>query len=745
MVDLGESDELTDHSLMAAKLSVPSTRSVTVSRASLVDQLRATADKPLVAVTAPAGYGKTALLAEWVAVEERPVGWLTLDKHDDDPVVFAAAVLGALARIDPEAGSRFAGWSTTESTAQSVSRRLAATIGTIRRPFVLVIDDVHHLTVEDAVELIDHIVGCLPPGSQLAVASRVDLAFIARRRVGGQALEFGPSDLQLDADAAIEVFAAAGAPLDPTLADEVIARTEGWPAGIYLAALVARRIPDAWHTPLPISGEDRFIADYLSREALETLPDRVKQFLLLSSVLEEMSASLCEAALGVTDADEMLRELERSNLFLVPLDRRRQWFRFHSLFRDLLMGELRRRDPSAISDIRRRAARWHVANGAPERAVDYLLLDGDSDDLAPLLASLLRPRYHEGHLATIRRWLDQCKPELMERYPPLAVLASWIAALTGDPVTAERWAETASRLTFEGPPPDGSASFGSALALLRALLCASGPERMEEDASFAVANEPTWSPWRDTALWLQGEALRLLDQSDAASKLYSEAIDLSSPSRLGGRPPMLMALVGRALEATESGDWSQAEADSRAAVAQTSVTQAADYIAAAMTHAVAARVARHYRRDHEVMMHLDLATRSRLLATFAVPYVAVELRLILADLHTTHGDPVVALEIVSEAESILLHRPLLGSLVEETKRMRRRLSAESNAQAVLTPAELRVLPHLRTHLTFAEIGRRLYVSRNTVNSQAGSIYRKLGVSSRGAAVDRARELGLLGD
>ena len=587
-------------------------------------------------------------------------------------------------------------------------------------------------------------VGSLPEGSQVAIASRVDPPFLARCRTRGETFEIGPEDLRLDADAAFDVFRAVGAPVTPELAEEVVALTEGWPAGIYLSALVARRIPEAWQSPLPISGEDRFIADYLSREALQTLPPEIEQFLLSSSVLEVMSAPLCEAALEMTGAAETLRELERWNLFLVPLDRQRQWFRYHSLFRDLLLAELRRRDPAAIPRIRRRAAQWHVADGTPDRAIDYLLSDGEADEVGPLIAAQLVHAYHEGRLSTLRRWLDRCRPEVIENHPPLAVLAAWIAALSGDATNAERWAAIVAHLSFTGPLPDGSASFESSSAILRALLCASGPAVMAADADLAVGSEPPWSPWRDTALWLRGEAHRLADEPEDAVRCFTEAIELSSPARLGGRPPMLMAFVERGLIAVDAGNWSSAAADARAAVAQTSVKGASDYLAAGMAHALAALVARHDARRADLAIHLELATRARQMATYATPVAAVELRVILADLHATDGDERLAMEILDEADGIVLRRPRLGALLDRRDRIRERLERRKESGShLLTPAELRVLPYLRTHLTFAEIGERLYVSRNTVNTQAGSIYRKLGVSSRAGAVDRALDLGLL--
>ena len=253
---------------------------------------------------------------------------------------------------------------------------------------------------------------------------------------------------------------------------------------------------------MTISGDDRYVADYLYRESLMQLPEDDQRFLRRTAVLDQLCAPLCDAVLGESGAQERLRSLEASSLFLVPLDRRREWYRYHALFREFLLGELRRVEPDVITKLHLRAADWYESNGSPAMAVEHLLNTTERDRCVQLVTALVLPTYQAGQMSTVQRWLSALGDAAIEDYPPLAVLAGWIAVLTGQTAEAQRWAAIVDAASFDLVPADGSASFDSARAMLRAVMCAAGPEQMLADASFAVAQEPPWSPWRDTALCL---------------------------------------------------------------------------------------------------------------------------------------------------------------------------------------------------------------------------------------------------
>ena len=274
-------------------------------------------------------------------------------------------------------------------------------------------------------------------------------------------------------------------------------RTEGWPVGLYLAAVIAR---DSHGEALTVSGDDRYVADYLYRESLMSLPENIQRFLRRTAVLDQLCAPLCDALLEESGGQQRLRGLEASNLFLIPLDRRREWYRYHALFREFLLGELRRVEPEVIMKLHLRAADWYEANGSPAMAVEHLLNTTEQDRCVQLVTALILPTYQAGQLSTVQRWLSALGDSAIEEYPPLAVLAGYIAVFTGQTAEAQRWAAIVDAASFDLVPADGTASFDSARAMFRAVICAAGPEQMMTDASFAVAQEPPWSVWRDTAL-----------------------------------------------------------------------------------------------------------------------------------------------------------------------------------------------------------------------------------------------------
>ena len=306
-------------------------------------------------------------------------------------------------------------------------------------------------------------------------------------------------------------------------ADEAVTvtqRTEGWAAGLYLAALIAR---DSKGSELAVSGDDRYVADYLYREALAQLPEETQRFLRWTAVLDQMSAPLCDALLGDTNAQEQLRHLEESNSFLIPLDRRREWYRYHGLFREFLLAELRRVEPEAIAKLHLRAADWYEANDSPALALEHLLNTTEQDRCVQLLTQLVLPTYSAGQMSVVQRWMTEIGDAAIEQYAPLAVMAAWMGVLSGHPMQAERWLSLVDQMSFDLAPVDGTASFESSRAMLRAAMCAAGPEKMISDAAIAVDQEPTWSPWRDTAVFLSAEAYLLAGDEDTASRLFTEA------------------------------------------------------------------------------------------------------------------------------------------------------------------------------------------------------------------------------
>ncbi len=472
----------------------------------------------------------------------------------------------------------------------------------------------------------------------------------------------------------------------------------------------------------------------------------MQRFLRCTAVLDQLCGPLCDAILGFSAGAEHLRRLDAASLFLIPLDRRREWYRYHTLFREFLLSELRRAEPGIIMTLHERAADWYEANRSPALALEHLLRTTEWDRSVRLATGLVPPTYMAGQLSTIQRWLRKIGDANIERYPPLAVLAGWASAHTGDTVGAERWASFVNAASFEDVPEDGTASFDSARAMLRANLCASGPEAMMADAAFAVAQEPAWSIWRDAALSALGEAHLLAGRIDEARGLFNETF--TAAVALGSTDTIVQSESELALLAMDCGDWPEAADRLEFALATIDENGLHDYPLCLLAFAGSARLALHHRDLNEAHRYLGRAMRARPAATYILPFMAVRLRLQLAKVYLAIGDVATARQLLREIDDILRHRPALGTLTGEADKFRCVLASSATDGATgrppLTPAELRLLPYLQTHLTADQIAEQLFVSNWTVKTQVKSIYRKLGVSSRNDAVRKATTIGLLG-
>ncbi len=732
-----------DRLLLDVKLSVPKPRPGSVSRAALIADVRARASR-VVGITAPAGYGKTTLLAQWARAEDRHVAWVSLNRFDDDPAALLAALASAFARVAPASDDLVADMGGLGvATLGRAAPRLAAALNATPTPFVLMLDDLHEIHSPDCHDVLEVVISGVPHGSSIVVASRTEQPHLARLRASGDAVEIGPSDLALGPEGAQQIFAQTHVDLSQEAAAEVTERTEGWPAGLYLASIIAR---DNYGQGLTVSGDDRFVADYLYRESLSKLPESTQRFMRRTALLDQLHAPLCDAMLGEAGSQARLRDLERSNSFLVPLDRQREWYRYHSLFREFLLAELRRVEPEVINDLHVRAADWYETNGSPALALEHLLSTPTRERCVQLVTRLAQPTYALGQMSTVKRWLSDVGDEAIESFPPLAVLAGWIAAMTGQTAEAQRWAAIVEGASFEMATGDGSASFESARCMLRAAMCSAGPEQMMNDAGLSVKQEPAWSPWRDTALIVLAEAHLLTGQADRARALFKEAATVGM--ELGNTDTIVVSESELALVAMDRGRWGEAAERIEHALEVIHDHRMQDYATSMLGFAMAARLAVHNGDLKEADDQISRAMRARPSCTFVLPFFAVRSRLELAKVCWARGEQATAHHLLREIEDILLRRPALGTLVDEVAKFRELATAQRGravGESPLTPAELRLLPYLQTYLTIAEVAQRLFLSRNTVRTEVAAIYRKLGVSSRSEAVERATAIGLLGE
>jgi len=732
--------------LREAKLGPPSTRPGTVAKTDLIGEL-CTSRCPLVTVVAPAGYGKTTFLARWAEADPRPFAWVALDGQDDDPVVLLRYVAGAMHRLEPlppevfDALSGAGGFGWTRRVV-----RLGNALAAREQPFVLAFDDLHSVANPACVDVLAELLESVPAGSQVAVASREEPALpLGRWRARGWVHELGQPELRLDGQEAELLLRAAGVELDEDEVTELTERTEGWPAGLYLAALSMQA-----GTPSPgnagtFTGDDRFVTAYFRDELISRLPDTEARFLKQTSVLEQMCGGLCDSVVESTGSAGVLEQLERANRFVVPLDRRGEWYRYHHLFAELLRNELARSEPDAAAELNRRAMTWCLAHDLPEAALIYGHAAGETDTVAGLVDQLALPTHYDGRLETLDGWLRWFSEDDLRRYPALAVVGGWLRALTGRSAEAESWLALAEGATSTIPLSDGSATIEPWVALLRAAMMPDGPDRAVADGDLAIAELAPGSGWRPAALAIRGTAHLVLGSAESAIADLEAAVE--------GEPvaseATAVAHAQLALLAIRRGAWNEAGQHAWAGEAMIEDAGLGDYSTSALVHAGTARVALHEGRHEDARAALTAAHRLRPLLGYALPWMALQVGIELAHVHLALAELGPARTVLGEAEQLLDVRPQLGILVEDARALRDRIDAASGPDGAwamsLTGAELRLLPYLATHLTFPGIASRLFISRNTVKSEAVSIYRKLGVSSRSAAIERAVELGFLDD
>jgi LuxR family maltose regulon positive regulatory protein len=727
-----------------SKLRAPTFRRGMVARTALVDRLVGMTSPAVIAVVAPAGYGKTSLLSQWAERKGPRVGWVSVDDRDNDPVVLLAAVAVALDRIEAIDPRVFRAL-TSSGAAIEVPRRLVAAIARMRRPVTLVIDNFEVVTSSACHDAIAALALGLPEGSQIAIGSRDEVPVPAGRlRAEGGIAEVGVGDLAMSAREAGPLLREAGVELSGADLDELVRRTEGWPVGLYLAALAVNAGGSPTAAGAAVTGDDRYVGDYLRSEILDRVSPEVASFLIRTSVLDRMCGPLCDAVVGVTGSGALLADLERHNLLVVPLDRRREWYRFHELFRELLWSELRRREPEVVSELHIRAAAWCETNGMPEIAIDHAQAAGDADTAARLVLQLCVAVMASGRLDTVRRWNEWFEVnDLISRYPGIAVTGALQFAVDGRPVATERWADAAEATSTTGVLSDGSTVQGL-LAYMRACLCRDGIEAMRRDAHEALHGLSPVSPFRSTMIQFDGVSYLLEGDADRADGFFVRALE--EAIRVDVPPIVALVLAHRGCAATERDDWAAADMFADQMLTILEGGQFDDYWTSALAYAWTARIAARRGDKEQARQLVARAARLRPLLTYALPVISTQALLEMARTYLALADPEGARTVLRQANDIFQQRPSLGNLPQQAADIRAKVETiqlQAPGASSLTTAELRLLPLLPTHLSLGEIAERLYVSRHTVRTQVMAIHRKLGVSSRSEAVDRMHELGLL--
>jgi LuxR family transcriptional regulator, maltose regulon positive regulatory protein len=738
--------------LATTKLHSPGVRKGLVRRDRLVASILGAADARLTLIQAPAGSGKTTLLSEWQAAsaEERPFAWLSLDSGDNDPVRFWEGVIEALRTVRPGIGERPLGLlagptSLTEVVLPLLVNELAELPGRV----VLVLDD-HHLVVNPTIHeslafLLDH----LPETVQLAIASRSEPPLpLGRLRVRREIVEIRAPELRFTDDEATAL-------LNDTLelgldAADILrlqGRTEGWAAGLQLAALSLAGHPDAHAFIASFAGDDRPIVDYLGFEVLDGQTEAIRDFLLRTSILERLCGAVCDAVTGGVGSAARLDEFERLGLFLVPLDTKREWYRYHNLFAELLRHELVRTRPELVASLHSKASAWYAERGLVREAIHHATEAGDVAEASRLITLHWYEYLQRGRIETVAAWLDALGDDAVRGDPSLSLTKAWIAVNTGRLEEVGQWIDTAqSGLRRRGEGNGGTVLESGVASLNEIHRYMSGDVRRAVEAGRRSVEQGK-TPWRPIGCPVLGIALFWSGQPAEAAAELTDAVEQARSA--GNHLAVVHASGGLAAINAEEGDLEEADRVARAALELAEERSLAEHWATTMARVVHGRALEHQgllaEADDAIERGTELSQRG--VAAMEIAYSLLS----RAEARQLQGDPGGAADLAAAARTVVERCPDPGILREMLARTERRLHLASRRRAgkgdapagELTDRELAVLRLFPSELSQREIASTLYVSLNTVKTHARSIYRKLNVDTRDQAVARARELGVL--
>ncbi|MEU5881400.1 LuxR C-terminal-related transcriptional regulator [Spirillospora sp. NPDC047279] len=703
---------------------------------------------------APPGYGKSTLVAQWLArpEESRPSAWISFDEGINDAralwTEIAAGLSEASGRDDPlrtmPSGNGSAQPEGDDSLQQLLTERLAQGDA----PMVLVLDGFDAVRDRECLTQMARFIAGLPPRLQLVLVARAEPALpLSRLRISGELAEVRAAELAFGREATLRlVQRVSGLRLGLPEVDELLRRTEGWPAGIHLAALSLRDASDPAAVLRRFGGDDRNVVDYFTDEVMRTLSPETRGFLARTSILDRLSPPLCDAVAGTSDAAALIERLERANLFVVPLNGNRSWYRYRRLFREFLFDRLSLVESATVPMLHRRAASWHELEGDIEAAVCHMLAADDGDGALRLIIQGLPRLAPTGRPATLHGWLRDIGDDRLAAQPAAAICAARVAALNGDRHGTRHWLAVAEGFGLSsGPLPDGTRELRSAVALVRAEFGFDGVRSMLTAAETAVAleDDPA-SPWFAQARLLLGYARYCAGAFDLAVLPLKEA----AQSQAGIPTARPLALSVLSLVEGELGRVGQS--DELALVARREVDVLGLHDAAELSLAFIASglAAARDGKAEKARAELGHALRIRWRMVGLSDWPTVHSLLALAGLELDMGDPERARVLLEQTGELLTppaddHAHLTARLADTERRLAELTRTSRMTVEPLTEREEAVLRMLPGGLSQRDIGERLFVSINTVKSHTRAIYRKLGATSRGDAVRRARERGIL--
>jgi ATP/maltotriose-dependent transcriptional regulator MalT len=732
--------------LVEAKLGPARPRRGLVTRGRLLAELDRFASVPVTLVAAPVGFGKSVLVETWVERSSDAVAWVSLEAGDSDPARLWTYVATAVDRVRPGLGRGALGVLRSPGALPSaVADELANGVRSYRAPITIVLDDAHVLSDEACWRSLERLVLHLPPEARVVMTTRADPPLrLGRLRGMGALGEIRANELAFTVEEARELLVEReGLALADADVELLVRRTEGWPAGLYLAALWLRGLDDPAAGVQAFHGDHRHVVDYLTGEVLDALDDETRRFLLETSILGVFDAAMCDAVLGRADSAARLRAIERENGFLIALDANRDSYRYHHLFRELLQLELSRTRPDATASLHRSAGASCLERGRIVDALEHAASAGEPALVASILESEHRALLRAGRLSTVVHWCAWLPEKLLVERPAIPLAAALAVGLGGQEAgRRHRLTRIAERSRTELPeswtPYDEVAlalvrmawvdeDLGATVALGRATVDTArtvGEAEVPFLASLAflllLAGEP------DEARSLAETAL---GRAEAPARPHGEVVARSTLSLLAaasGDAGAALGLADRALADAGAAGVDQATSGGIARVARAVALAAKGKLAAAEREAVLGERLRRCPDPEAGHIHALL---------------------VLAEIRARRGRIDAAAADLGTARTRLAAFVDAGTLPAFATTVERRLARARAAAATIveepSDAELNVLRLLSSELSQREIGAHLYLSVNTVKTHMRVLYRKLGVTSRDAAVERATTLGLL--
>ncbi len=732
------------HTYVRAKTLTPAPRRRLVRRDRILSRLDDAPQGGVVLVHAPAGFGKSSVLAQWAETDAiRRFAWLELEHSDNDPVVYWTYVLAAIRALSP--GSCERAWDHLRAPAPDLDEVVNEAINgfdALTGRIVLVLDDFQVISDERCVSLTQRLLDHLPDGLTVAIATRTSPPLrLSRLETHDRLLTIEATDLRFSRSDTRDAFERSARHVDEQELETIHRASEGWPVAVYLIALQAQRRP----LEQALARSSRSIRSFVDEEIFAALSAEDRAVMTDWALARYVSGDLGNAIVDRTDSAARLRRLAEDNLLVIPVDEQDGWFRFHDLLRDALLNEFGALDSVHKSQAHRRAGEWFLDDEDHVRAIDHFLAAGDTRRAGELMCVGWFDLMIGGRVDTVKGWSGRMPSAAAEDFPPLLVAFAWIEAFAGDVARSRQFAMRARSATYGSDMPDGASSYDAALAIMRAGLGHDGLTDASSSAETALTLEAPGSPWRPMAAALAGVTrfgLGLFDEAEQALTESARSFDappgVSVYSR--GQLALLGVFVNRMDMAAENA--SIACADIASGNLQNLMSSAAAFTAAAAVAARAGNVGLARQR-------LGSLAGLQHGLTHAIPFDALQINLFAAEAYLDIGDASAARVHIAAARRALEVFGDAGIFEEQLRRASNRLSevqpdvGAGVSSESLSARELQILALLESDLSLREIGDELYVSRNTAKTHVANVYRKLGVTSRTAAVARGHELQLI--